>query len=448
MRYPDIHKVCINSVAIHKLLAASNIQIVSLVEAECLAAKYGVNLVSQQLDKEVFRIREGDRPFEQPHLFKGTPQLYALQRVRNLAYLIWRLCRKVQRVSKEGANLIQWSRGLFAEFSTYEGCDKTFDGHDVCNTAKLLKEDPYYCPKPEWVTRFEEPVEIEDYLHYVQVACKTQRLQEPDLEALGDLCIRCGRDDGHTGTTCTSELDAMLVYCDYPLCKSGDHTIVVCPVLAGKCQLCHCRGHTPLHHKGEGEEYLNQQMLEAIFLVYSPMHVLCGAIWEARVVYTGHWKSFLYDEVPKPGHKILEATGLKNGISKRGLEKRLQTELSVNIDSISQMDNAQKALRVDILLAGYTKALLKVERFRSQLLAYGVDPAYPSMRAMTFAGSAEQENEIHLISANGGSQRHVGQMRRTETESLMEQLKLDVDTEEVGPLNGGDNGTGPSLMDE
>jgi hypothetical protein len=30
----------------------------------------------------------------------------------------------------------------------------------------------------------------------------------------------------------------------------------------------------------------------------------------------------------------------------------------------------------------------------------------------------------------------------------MEQLKLDVDTEEVGPLNGGDNGTGPSLMDE
>jgi hypothetical protein len=112
------------------------------------------------------------------------------------------------------------------------------------------------------------------------------------------------------------------------------------------------------------------------------------------------------------------------------------------------MDNAQKALRVDILLAGYTKALLKVERFRSQLLAYGVDPAYPSMRAMTFAGSAEQENEIHLISANGGSQRHVGQMPRTETESLMEQLKLDVDTEEVGPLNGGDNGTGPSLMDE
>jgi hypothetical protein len=43
-------------------------------------------------------------------------------------------------------------------------------------------------------------------------------------------------------------------------------------------------------------------------------------------------------------------------------------ELSVNSDSINQMDNAHKVLRVDILLAGYTKALLKVERFRTKLL--------------------------------------------------------------------------------
>jgi hypothetical protein len=62
-----------------------------LVEAECLTEKYQVNLISKTLDRELFRVKVGDRPFERPHLFKGTPQLYALQRVRNTAYLIWRL---------------------------------------------------------------------------------------------------------------------------------------------------------------------------------------------------------------------------------------------------------------------------------------------------------------------------------------------------------------------
>jgi hypothetical protein len=453
MRYQDIHKVCVNSMAIHTVLTASGIRVMSMVEAECLTEKYQVNLISKSLDRELFRVREGDRPYEQPHLFKGTPQLFALQRVRNTAYLIWRLCRKIQRLSKEGANIVQWSRGLFAEFSTYEGCEKTFDGHEVKNTAQLLKEDPYYCPKAEWTTRFDEPVEAEDYLNYVREACKAQKFQEPSLESLSQLCIRCGREDGHTAVACTSELDELLVYCDYPLCRSGDHTIVVCPVLAGKCMMCQCRGHTPEHHRQRGEDYLNQQMLEAVFLMYSPMHVVCGAIWEARVAYQGHWRCFLYDEAPQPGHKILEATGLKVGVSKRGLQKKLQNELCVDAESIDQMDEAQRALRVDILLAGYTKALLEADRLRAQLLAYGVDPAYPSPRTTFVPEAQAHERELHMGRSTAptgqgeGSPRHAGHMPRMETDGLMERLTLNIEPEGDGQPNGDDNGSGLSSMD-
>jgi hypothetical protein len=453
LRYQDIHKVCIHLVAIHQVLKASGIQVVSLVEAECLTEKYQVNLISKNLDRELFRVREGDRPFEQPHLFKGTPQLYALQKVRNTAYLVWRLCRKIQLQSKEGANLIQWSRGLFAEFSTYEGCEKTFDGHDIGNTAKLLKEDPYYCPRSEWTTRFEEPVEIDDYLHYVQEACIAQKQQEPNLDMLSQLCIRCGRQDGHTAAACTSELDELLVYCDYPLCRGGDHTIVVCPILAEKCTLCQCRGHTSLHHKREGGDYLNQQMLEAIFLTFSPMHALCGAIWQARVTYQGHWRCFLYDEAPKEGDKILEATGLKVGVSKRGLQKRLQTELSIGAECIDQMDEAQRALRVDILLAGYTKALLEADRLRNQLQAYGIDPTYPTLRSAQVLGAPANERELHMGRFAGptergeGAPRHAGHMLRHETDGLMERLTLNVEPEGDGLHTDVDEGAGSSLME-
>jgi hypothetical protein len=407
-----------------------------LVEAECLTEKYQVNLISKTLDRELFRVKVGDRPFERPHLFKGTPQLYALQRVRNTAYLIWRLCRKIQLKSKEGANLVQWSRGLFAEFSTYEGCEKTFDGHDIGNTAKLLKEDPYFCPKSEWTTRFEEPVEIDDYLHYVQEACKAQKYQEPNLDTLSQLCIRCGRQDGHTAVACTSDMDELLVYCDYPLCRGGDHTIVVCPVLAEKCTLCQCRGHTSLHHKREGRDYLNQQMLEAIFLTFSPMHVLCGAIWQARVTYQGHWRCFLYDEAPKPGHKILEASGLKVGVSKRGFQRRLQTELSIDAEYIDQMDEAQRALRVDILLTGYTQALLKADRLRAQLQVYGINPTYPTPGAAQVLGAPANERGLHMgrsvrpTEQGEGSPRYADLMPRHEADGLMERLTLEVEPEE------------------
>jgi hypothetical protein len=92
MRFPEIHKVCINSQAIVETLKASNVDSVSFVEAECLTRKYGV-MLSSDLDEEIFSVKEGDRPFDRPELFRGNPQFFALQRVRNVSYLIWRPSR-------------------------------------------------------------------------------------------------------------------------------------------------------------------------------------------------------------------------------------------------------------------------------------------------------------------------------------------------------------------
>jgi hypothetical protein len=136
------------------------------------------------------------------------------------------------------------------------------------------------------------------------------------------------------------------------------------------------------------------------------------------------------------GHKILEASGLKVGVSKRGFQRRLQTELSIDAQYIDQMDEAQRALRVDILLTGYTQALLKADRLRAQLQVYGVDPTYPTPGAAQVLRAPANERELHMgrsvrpTEQGEGSPRYAGLMLRHEADGLMERLTLKVEPEE------------------
>jgi hypothetical protein len=160
-------------------------------------------------------------------------------------------------------------------------------------------------------------------------------------------------------------------------------------------------------------------MLEATFLVFSRWHVMCGALWEAKVIYNGHWKAFLYDEVPKALDKLVEATGLRTGVSRRGLRKQIQQELSKDSETIRNMDESKKSIRIDILLAGYTKALLDAERIRAQLLVLGVDPGYSIQGTVA---TAERSGQVESQPSSSGCQ-----VRTTHTESpegLLKQMKL------------------------
>jgi hypothetical protein len=101
---------------------------------------------------------------------------------------------------------------------------------------------------------------------------------------------------------------------------------------------------------------------------------MCGSVWYAKTTYYGHWRAFLYGEDPQANPKLLVATGLKAGVSRRELQAQTRREL--DLEEIRReaptMDPTLKALRVNSVLAKYTAALLQVETYRAQLEAYGV----------------------------------------------------------------------------
>lgn len=119
---------------------------------------------------------------------------------------------------------------------------------------------------------------------------------------------------------------------------------------------------------------MTQQMLEQTFLVYSKMHSMCGGVWYAKVTYHGHWRAFLYGEDPYDNPKLLVATGLKAGVSRRELKAQSRREL--DLEEIRReaptMDPVTRAMRINAVLAEYTASALQTEVYRTQLEAYGV----------------------------------------------------------------------------
>jgi hypothetical protein len=86
-----------------------------------------------------------------------------------------------------------------------------------------------------------------------------------------------------------------------------------------KCLEYHCHGYYPHHHKSEkADKYLNKQILEAIFPVFSRIHITCGALREAKSSTTGTGKPLCMMRYKKCADK---ATSLKTGVSRQGLRK-------------------------------------------------------------------------------------------------------------------------------
>jgi hypothetical protein len=367
-----VHKVCIDSLEIAEMLERVKIQAENFVDADCLAAFYKQPMISPDLDDEVYEIDEGDRPYSNPALFKGPAQWYALQRLRSVTHLVWRLSRLVQGRQASGANVLQWSRGVLWQHATSHGCQKSYPGNPLEEVAKMLKEDIYVCPQSAWATRFELSPEDHQWFEVAKRAVEEEYLTEPDLRKLADRCQKCGREESHARGACVYALRE--VTCCYPLCQEYGHSIVVCPLMAERCQLCRVRGHLPEHHDEVDGLRVPQQMLEQTFLLYSKMHAMCGSVWYAKTTYYGHWRAFLYGEDPQANPKLLVATGLKAGVSRRELQAQTRREL--DLEEIRReapsMDPTLKALRVNSVLAKYTAALLQVETYRAQLEAYGV----------------------------------------------------------------------------
>jgi hypothetical protein len=372
MRDEFVHKVCIDSLEIAELLKRAKLRIASLVDAHSMAAYHEEELVMSDLDGEIYTIDERDRPYSNPALFKGPVQWYALQRLRGITHLVWRLSRQAQGRKASGANVLQWSRGVLCQFTTPGGSQRNYPGNTLEEVAKLLKADVYVCPQSGWTTRFEVPQEDHQWLEVAKRAVEEDYLTEPDLRKLPERCQKCGREESHSSGPCAYALRE--VTCCYPLCEEEGHSIVVCPLLAERCPICGTRGHRQEHHDSVEGATMTQQMLEQTFLVYSKMHSMCGGVWYAKVTYHGHWRAFLYGEDPYDNPKLLVATGLKAGISRRELKAQSRREL--DLEEIRReaptMDPVTRAMRINAVLAKYTASALQTEMYRAQLEAYGV----------------------------------------------------------------------------
>ena len=71
MRDEFVHKVCIDSLEIAELLKRAKLRIASLVDARSMAAYHKEELVTSDLDGEIYTIDERDRPYSNPALFKA-----------------------------------------------------------------------------------------------------------------------------------------------------------------------------------------------------------------------------------------------------------------------------------------------------------------------------------------------------------------------------------------
>jgi hypothetical protein len=267
------------------------LRIASLVDARSLAAHHEEELVVPDLDGEIYTIDERDRPYSNPALFKGPVQWYALQRLRGITHLVWRLSRRAQGRKASGANVLQWSRGVLCQFTTPGGSQRSYPGNTLEEVAKLLKADLYVCPQSGWPTRFEVLQEDQQWLKVAKQAVEEDYLTEQDLRKLSERCQKCGREESHSSGPCAYALCE--VFCCYPLCQEEGHSIVVCLMMTECCPICRTRGHRQEHHDSVEGVTMTQQMLEQTFLVYSKMHSMCGGVWYAKVTYHGHWESFL-----------------------------------------------------------------------------------------------------------------------------------------------------------